>query len=692
MPDSAPSGSDRFDELRRQIRERAQADPEGTYRLAGYAGDLKRVGRHLTGLCCFHAENDPSFKVDVDGEYAGRWRCWGACRDGGDVIQFVARTECVSRGRATMILAERLDLELPQRRAPQPSSSPVKGLRGREPSPEIVDQLAADLWANPEWLAILREQRGLSDETIREARLGLWEDRLAIPVLDRDGSTVLDIRLYSPGAKEQAKMVGWRRGTGSTRLYVPPGFEAPRPDETLCVVEGEMDCLLLADLGFRALTNTNGAAAWPEDGEAELDLSGVRVVTLGDHDDAGRERNAAIAEWAHAHGAVEVGAVTWPEGKQKGFDVTDFLGEVGVVADRAEAGIAFAELLGKAEPIPHASGDGEVMEWTAATELREKVARVSWLWQDWLPRGFITILAAAAGDGKSGIALDLASRRIQGLPWPDQVADEDADDTTTTAATGAPVLVIDAEGCQAIWCARIEDWKVPSDSILFPGDGFARVPLDDLRVLEGIRQTIRERQVSLVVIDSLRSALPGSIDENDSSVGSLLAPWCDLARDENVALLIVHHFGKPKRGESHLATLDRLRGSTAIAAAARVVMAVDRPQEEPRDEDPTMRLSVVKSNLAALPPPIGFYINEEGVNWCEAPTPPKKEKAADRAGDFLQTFLHGEAQPLGEIKVAGTAAGVTNRALYQAKKLLRIVEIPDPDPRRRRKWWGLPQG
>ena len=49
---------------------------------------LKRAGRNFKALCPFHQETDPSFTVTPAME---RWHCFGACGEGGDVIDFVMR-------------------------------------------------------------------------------------------------------------------------------------------------------------------------------------------------------------------------------------------------------------------------------------------------------------------------------------------------------------------------------------------------------------------------------------------------------------------------------------------------------------------------------------------------------------------------------------------------------------------------
>jgi hypothetical protein len=49
---------------------------------------------------------------------------------------------------------------------------------------------------------------------------------------------------------------------------------------------------------------------------------------------------------------------------------------------------------------------------------------VTWLWPDWLPAGKLTVLAGAAGTGKTTLALNLAAVVSRGGAWPDGSACE----------------------------------------------------------------------------------------------------------------------------------------------------------------------------------------------------------------------------------------------------------------------------
>jgi len=496
------------------------------------------------------------------------------------------------------------------------------------------------------------------------------------------------------------KTFKWRRnGTWGLKglkecslpVYRLPELLSEPAGGMVLVTEGEKACEAARAAGWTPAVATYGASVLPCD-DALRPLVSYAPILWPDNDAPGRAHMDAVGRRLVALGA-EPRLLEWTDAPVKG-DAADFL------AAHSPEDLA-ALVVGAA---PFVTGDHaeavengerpaarEDMIWTPADVLATKVAEVAWLWPYWLPLGFITILAAAPGDGKSGIALDLARRLILGLEWPSHA---ELDNPPRVARPPcAPVLVLDCEGCQGIWVNRIRDWRVPPEEVLFPGDGFQRVALDDPEALAGIHGTVAKLGVKLVVIDSLRAGLPAGVDENDSAIQSILAPWADLARDCECAVLVIHHFGKPRKGEGKEASLDRLRGSTAIGALGRAILAVDRPQSAPRDEDARMRLSCVKNNLGPFPSPIGFAIGADGVEWCDAPEPDQDKRAPARAGakEFLQARLQTGAVLLKELRQEAEGASISSSALYGAKKQLGLVEIADPeDPAHRQKLWGLP--
>src|SRR5215204_4397387 len=83
---------------------RARTDRRGGYRGRPGAGPGS-----LKGLCPFHDEKTPSFQVTPS---RGLWYCFGACAEGGDVINFLQKIDNLSFTEAVERLADRVGLQL----------------------------------------------------------------------------------------------------------------------------------------------------------------------------------------------------------------------------------------------------------------------------------------------------------------------------------------------------------------------------------------------------------------------------------------------------------------------------------------------------------------------------------------------------------------------------------------------------
>ncbi len=80
---------------------------------------LKKKGRLLWGLCPFHNEKTPSFKVDPGMQL---WHCFG-CGEGGNVFTFLMKIEHVEFPEAVETLAERVGYEIKREEDTGPSRS-----------------------------------------------------------------------------------------------------------------------------------------------------------------------------------------------------------------------------------------------------------------------------------------------------------------------------------------------------------------------------------------------------------------------------------------------------------------------------------------------------------------------------------------------------------------------------------------
>lgn len=70
---------------------------------------LRKAGKHFSAICPFHQEKSPSFVVSPERQM---WYCFGACHEGGDVINFIMKYENLSFYEALQELAIRANIQM----------------------------------------------------------------------------------------------------------------------------------------------------------------------------------------------------------------------------------------------------------------------------------------------------------------------------------------------------------------------------------------------------------------------------------------------------------------------------------------------------------------------------------------------------------------------------------------------------
>lgn len=300
------------------------------------------------------------------------------------------------------------------------------------------------------------------------------------------------------------------------------------------------------------------------------------------------------------------------------------------------------------------------------SELDELLGDIEWLWEGWIPKGFVTMIAGDPGIGKSAIAQHLVKTVTEGGTFP-----------LCTEPLGEPrnAVWIDTESAQQIIKVRAGTMKMDKSRVYIPsfdGDILTNTNLgqDDHR--EHIVNLIEGTDPALVILDSLGSS--HSRGENKvEEMRPLMTFLSSMARDYQLAMVIVHHLNKDRKGEEPEITLNRVRGNTVITANCRSIFTVEPSMER------SLRLRVIKNNLALIGDPImAIPLLDErkqftGFDYRPYVAPPPKKNRKDICADWILETLSktkGGGLDLTDLIELGAKAGFTRSNIYSSRDLL----------------------
>jgi DNA primase len=282
---------------------------------------LRQVGNQFLGLCPFHQENTPSFRVTPQTQ---TWHCFG-CGKGGDVFSFVELAEKTDFRGALEMLAERTGVEL-RTEAPQARERSQQRKRIIELNGFAAKFYEYVLHSTPAGEAgrELLARRGVSTETAQKFGLGFApaggtslaqflrsRQRSAADAaaarLVRDGQDFFRNRLIVPIRDERGHVVAFvgRTVADDPRKYVnSPDTAAYSKGKVLfaldlakegigskgyaVMVEGQFDVIVAHQYGVSNAIATSGTAL-TEDQVRLLKRFTDEVVLAFDGDSAGKQ-------------------------------------------------------------------------------------------------------------------------------------------------------------------------------------------------------------------------------------------------------------------------------------------------------------------------------------------------------------------------------------------------------------------
>ncbi|MBA3028963.1 MAG: DNA primase [Desulfobacteraceae bacterium] len=338
---------------------------------------LRKTGKNFVGLCPFHSEKTPSFTVNPDKQI---FHCFG-CHEGGNVVSFVMKHDRLSFPEALRSLAKKHGIDIPE---PLLSEKEKKQYSEKETLYKI-NRLAADFYhrtlLNNEMGRATRDylsQRNIKSSTINQFNLGFapegWQDLLRflqkkgnpeglvekagliIPKKTNDGHydrfrNRLIFPIYTI-AGQVAAFGGRAIDDGIPKYLNSP--ETPlfnkrqilfgldkaknecRETDTVFVVEGYMDCIMLFQEGLTNTVATLGTAMTPEHIRILRGFA-QKVILVYDSDEAGiKAANRSIGLFMEY--GVDARILALPEG----HDPDSFVREYGMVPFKQLALEAFS--------------------------------------------------------------------------------------------------------------------------------------------------------------------------------------------------------------------------------------------------------------------------------------------------------------------------------------------------------------
>lgn len=273
-------------------------------------------GESLTGACPLHnGQNPTQFRVSVK---KNCWNCFGDCKSGGNILDFVSRRESCTIREAAILISEWFGLstaETSQQRSNNQSSpgrdesASKQQLRNakRETSRQSDDgtnkPLGFELTKLDTEHPYLKE-RGLTANTILRFGLGFCSSgsmagHVVVPIHNVEGRIVAYAGRWPgdpPDETPKYKLPsGFRK---SAELFNLHRAIEESDDQPLIIVEGFFDCMKLVQHGYNRTIALMGStlSSVQEQLLREHTTPDTRIVLMFDEDEAGRAARAEIVQ------------------------------------------------------------------------------------------------------------------------------------------------------------------------------------------------------------------------------------------------------------------------------------------------------------------------------------------------------------------------------------------------------------
>lgn len=517
----------------------------------------------------------------------------------------------------------------------------------------ISRKLHVDHKAALDWLRsrhLIDEPRTIEPKTNGAAPPARKREIANYDYTDEDGNLIFQVVRYEPKTfvqrrKERGRWVYQVRGVRQVPYRLPELIEAISNERTVYISEGEKDVDNLTKLGIIATCNAGGAGKWQADW-AEI-FRDADVVLLPHNDQAGRDHMAMVGA-SLVDVARSVRLLTLPGLALKG-DVSDWM-TAGGTAEALHALAALAPPFG----VQFNSRFGG-LRWEDIGRLAGPVG-YTWLVEDIIPLGEITLVYGDSGTGKSFDMFEMGMCIARGQTFNDRNVEPGL------------VIYVAAEAGKGFAKRKIAyaiqnklDPAVPLPFYLCTKrPNFFLDDADALALIEEIKAVAKTYNVPLrlIVIDTLSALAPG-MNENASQDVSMVRKRLVMLQDQfEAAIVLVHH--KPKGGSTP-------RGHGSLTADFETTIEFETLTDLKTPEGKTIHQAMVRKQREG----------KSGIAWRF--TLPVVEVGKNKWGNpETSCVVHPLRQDNGRAQVGFHATATEKQFLHALYEALSDHPLPPP--------------
>lgn len=374
---------------------------------------LKRDGAEFKGLCPFHSEKTPSFRVS---SHQGTlvFKCFG-CGKSGDVLTLIQHVDNLSFTESVEKLKSELGSSFSDTKKSEKIFSSLS-----EPKPAISFSLvdyfkyekALELnQTGRDWL----KSRGISYDTAKELHIGYRQDLGKIAGEDNQdisdkgwisfpaivGDRVLSIKYRSVVRKTFAKQPGMAKGD-QTQLFNTNDIEAL---EGVYLTEGEPDAAVLKQVGFKAASIQSASTPLTATNKEKL-LEADYIILAGDNDSSGNEYMNKL--WSEMQERTY--KLIWPDGFKDANQV--FLEICGGDKDKFKGLVEDLTAKSKSNLMPGVSNLRETLKQSQRVNKEDSPYRWRWPWSGMdgmaniMPGSVVYLSSTNTGMGKTTLMMN----------------------------------------------------------------------------------------------------------------------------------------------------------------------------------------------------------------------------------------------------------------------------------------------